>query len=133
MMRIWRYVPGKRSKTWLFLFLPIAFIIAFLISGISIMSLKVSLGSMDILIVAAISLIGALSICGFGYAGLRIAFMSCLMGILAGIAFMTYVFNRPIQWAGIVGLVSGAQTVFLFFLVGVNLQMISAMVKRRRG
>ena len=93
-MRFWSYIPAKRSRVWLFLFIPVSVIIALLIIASSILSLKLSVGSMDILIITIISLIGSLAICGFGYAGLRIAFISCVAGVIAGILFMTYVFNR---------------------------------------
>lgn len=131
-MRFWNYIPAKRSRVWLFLFIPVSVIITLLIIASSILSLKLSVGAMDILIITIISLIGSLAICGFGYAGLRIAFISCVAGVIAGVLCMTYVFNQSIQWPGIAGLVSGVQTAFLFFLVGVNLQMISVMLKRRR-
>lgn len=125
-------IPGKRDKKWVLLFFPAALIFFAMLASLSAAVLKVRLGGFDLLIMAAMALIAAAAVCGFGYAGLKIAFACTLAGVAAGIILMVYVFCQPVEWAGIVGLVSCAQAAFLFFLAGINLQMIWSAVRKRR-
>lgn len=131
-MKLWNFIPEKRNKYWLIAVIPLAVVIMFLLAGISCIMLSIRLSVMDAVLFGVISTIAAAAICGFGYAGLRIISGSCFIGTFAGVVFMAYVFLQPIEWVGVVGLVSGIQLAILFFLVGVNAQMISRIVSKRR-
>lgn len=131
-MSILNRLPEKRSKQWLMLIIPMACVICGLIALLSKVELSLSISSTDVGIWMFISVIAAVLICGFGYAGLKIAFQMTVIGVVAGIIFMAYVFAQPIETKGIVGLVSGVELTAIIAIVGVNLQMIHH-IRRRRG
>lgn len=95
-----RLLP-KRDMHW-FIGVPvIAPVLTAVLSLIVSRMLAITLGTFDIMILGMFSLIVALAICGFGYAGLLIASASCLVGVIVGIVFMIYVFTQPVEWKGI--------------------------------
>ncbi len=131
-MKISNLLPGKRDKRWL-MYIPLLMILIIsVLSALACGILKISIHSSDLVLFAVLAFLASASICGFSYAGLYIAAVSCLTGLAAGILFMAYVFTQPVQWAGIVGLVSGAQLAFIFFLTGVCAQMLYYLSKKRR-
>mgnify|MGYP004676242707 CR=1 FL=1 len=72
------------------------------------------------------------AVCGAFYAGLRIMGAVCAAGIPAGLVYMAHVFGSDAEYRGIVGLVSGAQLAFIFFLCGALAQMLHYLASRRR-
>lgn len=130
-MLIQNRLPKKRDKQWLMLIIPITLVICSFIALLSKIELSFSICSADIVIWIMIAAIAAGVICGFGYAGLKIAFKTTVIGIIAGIIFMAYVFAQPIENKGIIGLVSGVELTVIITIIGVNLQMIQYIRKKR--
>lgn len=130
LLRMW--IPGKRDKRWLIAIVPCAAVVCAALAAVSALSLQLHPGAADILLWAFLSLVAAGAVCGCGYAGFRIAALAGLAGVAAGIGTMAYIFAQPIEWRGIVGLVSCMQVAFLFFLVGVNAQMIFHFIQKKR-
>ena len=131
-MKVGNMLLEKRSKRWFLYIPPLMLVTVGIMAGLTCGILGTSLHSSDLTIFLVLSFIASAAICGFGYAGLYIAAGSCLAGLAAGLLFMAYIFTRPIQWAGIVGLVSGVQLAFIFFLIGVCIQMLVHLSKKRR-
>ncbi|MGI6030372.1 MAG: hypothetical protein ACOX7F_02605 [Eubacteriales bacterium] len=104
-----------------------------LLAGISMLMLHMRPGVADIIVWGMISMIAAAAVCGFMYAGLHLAAGASVLGIISGLAYMVYVFCQPVEWRGLVGLVSGVQVAFICFLIGINAQMILYVVKKRGG
>ena len=129
-----KWFAEKRDKRWIKLAAPVALMILMLLSVISQVQLGFRAGSADYIVWMTLALIGTAAICGFGYANLKVAFGFSVAGVLAGIIMMMYVFTQPVAQRGIVGLVSGAELAFIFFIAGINAQMIHyLMTKRRRA
>jgi hypothetical protein len=91
------------------------------------------MGTLDLIVCGSMAAIASIMICGFFYAGLYIAATAAVLGAVSGIAFMAYIFVQPIDHRGIVGLSSAAQMAFIFFLVGINSQMVFHWVKKIGG
>lgn len=125
-------IPGKRDKRWFLYMLPIMVIMVIAFALISKIQLQLSITTADLGIWIILSFISAASICGFGYAGLKTAMTTSVAGVLAGIIFMSYVFSQQIEAKGLVGLISGAELAFIFVIVGINLQMLQYLMKKRR-
>ncbi len=125
-------LPGKRDKQWLVFILPTAFALFLILAAASKIMLSLEVSSADVVVWCLLSGIAAAVLCGFGYADLKLAFGWSLAGVIAGILFMMYVFTRDIEMRGLVGLVSGAQLAFIFFIIGVNLQMLNYLRKKKR-
>ena len=124
-------VPGKRDMRWMLLILPLAACIWVVLAAVSMPMLQIRLTGTNSVIWMVLALIASISICGFLYAGLKISAGACVVGVLTGIIYMAYVFTRNIEGRGIVGLVSGAQVAALFFLIGVNIQMLCYLMNRK--
>lgn len=131
-MKTWKIPFKKRDRRWLICIIPVAVTAACIIAVTVHIMLGVAFNLSDSLIYLVLSLIASISICGFGYAGLFVASGACLAGLVLGIVFMAYVFTRPVEWAGIVGLVSGAELAFICFLVGVCFEMLLYLHNKRR-
>lgn len=129
----WKWWPGKRDKRWLALIPVMTLTLITVLLVMSKAMLGLNVGMADIFIWGVMALIASVAVCGFFYAGLTIAGSACMIGVAAGIIFMAYVFAQPVEWKGIVGLVSGAQLAFLCFLVGINAQMVRYVVQKRGG
>lgn len=125
-------LPGKRNKQWFVLIPPTAIAIFLILAAASKTMLSIEISSADIVIWCLISGIAAVVLCGLGYADLKLAFGWSFVGVIAGILFMMYVFTRDIEMRGLVGLISGAELAFIFFIIGVNLQMLNYLRKRKR-
>lgn len=128
--RTW-FLP-KRDRRWLIALPVTAGGIWSVIAGAARVLLGLSISGADALVWTGLSLTAAAAICGLGYAGLRAASVCSALGTAAGLAYMAYVFAQPIAYRGIIGLVSGAQVVLLFFLAGVNVQMICYLMRKNR-
>lgn len=126
-------LPGKRDKKWLIAIVPLAIGIGAVLAGFSAVMLDMQPAAADAAIWMTMALIASIAVCGFCYAGLKIAAAACVMGVIVGIGHMAYVFAQPVDWRGIAGLVSGAQAAFLFFLAGINLEMVCHVRKKRGG
>lgn len=131
-MKTWKIPFEKRDLRWLICIIPVAATVTCIIAVITHMMLGVAFNLTDSLIYSVLSLIASIGICGFGYAGLFVASGFCLTGLVLGILFMAYVFTRPIKWAGIVGLVSGAELAFICFLIGICFEMLLYLHNKRR-
>lgn len=122
----------KRDTRW-FLLIPVLCIsMSAVILTIIKLLLGIHLSGLDVAIVLGLSTVAAIAVCGFFYAGLKIAAYSCVTGCFAGIVYMAYVFMQPIELKGVVGIVSGVQIAFICILFGINAQMISYLFKRRK-
>lgn len=121
----------KRDKRWLMLMLPLAAAIWSTFAALSCIQLQLHPNRTDVVIWMFLAAILSAALCGFGYAGLKFAFGFTALGVMAGIGFMAYVFIRPVAHKGIVGLVSGMELLAFFFLVGINVQMLSHLRKKR--
>lgn len=122
----------KRDKRWLIVLPVTAGVIWGVIAGATRLLLGISPSGADAMLWTALSLVAAAAICGLGYAGLRAASICSTLGTTVGLAYMSYVFAQPIAYRGIVGLISGAQVVLLFFLAGVNVQMVCYLIRKNR-
>jgi len=90
-------------------------------------------GKFDLAISNALALVASVAICGLGYAGLKFASLSSALGVFFGIVYMSHVFiSGDMELKGLVGLLSGAQLAFIFFMVGINGQMIAHLINNRR-
>lgn len=125
--------PGKRDRRW-FLMLPVIWVtLVVVILIVSSSLLDFFPGKLDFAVSGALGLVAAASVCGFGYAGLKFASSCCAVGIISGIFYMSHIFmNGEMELKGLIGLISGAQLAFVFFLVGINGQMISHIINKRR-
>lgn len=126
------WLPEKRDKKWFLFMPPIIAIMMAVFFGTSKLLLHISIAKTDVIIWLFLSFIASAILCGFGYAGLKSAFLFSIVGILAGIVYMSYVFTRPIEARGIVGLVSGVQLAFIFIIIGINVQMLQYLKRKRR-
>ena len=126
---------GRRDPLWLFLIPAAAALLTIAMAVSSALLLKVAPSAADFVIFGALSFVASAAVCGLFYAGLNAAGALSAFGTAAGLVVMCCVFSRPIELRGVVGLVSGAQTAFLFFLLGINIQMIQYLIKklRRKG
>lgn len=127
-----KWFAKARDRRWLALFLPMTAILWLFIGGCSKILLDFRVSSLDAGIWLLMSFVASFAVCGFAYANLKIAFGFSAAGVIVGLAFMAYVFTRPIAAAGLVGLVSGAQVAFLFLIVGINIEMLRHISMRRR-
>ena len=111
--------------------IPFILSVTAILTGITHFMLMIPISRADLVVFGLLSLIAAIAVCGFAYAGLWIACACSLAGVVSGIGFMTYIFTKPIEWVGIVGLVSGVQLAFIFFLIGVCIQMLCYLSNKR--
>ncbi len=123
----------KRDKRWLIGMLPLAAVIWSVFAALSGILLRLRPNRTDMVIWLFLAVILSAALCGFGYAGLKLAFGFTALGIVAGIGLMAYVFTRPVAYKGIAGLVSGMELTVFFFLVGINVQMLGHLRKKRFG
>lgn len=127
-----KWFVRKRDKRWLWLMVPVAVMIWGCMAGLCGICLHLAASVSDRVIWALLAGIMSLALCGFGYADMKIAFGFTAAGIAAGLLFMAFVFSRQIAYRGIVGLVSGMELTFIFFITGINVQMVIYLMKRRR-
>lgn len=127
-----KWFAEKRDRRWLMLIAPIALVIWMLFAWISWLQLGVKTSGTDVFLWMLLAFIMSAVLGGFGYANLKIAFGFTAAGIFAGLGFMAYVFTRQVAYRGIVGLVSGVELTFIFFVIGINIQMLHHLMKGRR-
>lgn len=127
-------LPVKRDRKWFIMMLPaIALALALFILIASSRLLDFTPGRFDFIVAVSLALVGAVAICGFGYAGLKFAFACSALGVVSGLSYMSHIFmNGDMELKGLVGLLSGAELAFIFFLVGINGQMVIHVIKKRR-
>jgi hypothetical protein len=130
---VFRWLPGKRDKKWLYVLPVMAGIFCSILAGVSTATLCFQITVNDILLWGGSSLAASVAVCGLFYAGLSIAGVVSFIGILAGIVHTCFVFLQPIEWRGLVGYVSGVQLAFMFFLTGINAQMILYLWNKRKA
>lgn len=125
--------PGKRDRRWFaILLITWGLLFAFTLTAASYF-LNFTPGKLDFGVCGGLTLIEALAVCGFGYAGLRFASLCCAFGAVSGFIYMSHIFiNGNMELKGLVGLMSGAQLAFIFFMVGLNGQMIAHLMNKRR-
>lgn len=120
----------KRDIRW-FLLIPIIFTIISLIMFISIkLFLNITPTLLDMGIIIVLSLLASAFISSFFYMDLKIAAYISIAGCISGIGYMLYIFIQPIDFNGIVGIISGVQLTFIFFLVGVNIELLRYLIKK---
>lgn len=124
-------MPGKKDKWWITVFSWLSLCFFITIAGLSHFLLDMHVSMADAVLWIAMAIAASAAVCGFFYAGLRIAATMSLLGALSGIGCVGYVFMQPVQLRGIVGLVSGMQLAFIFFLVGINAQMIAYIISKK--
>lgn len=126
--------PAKRDRKWL-IALPAAWLLlTIFILTISSHLLNFTPGTFDLALSSAVSLVGAVAVCGFGYAGLKLASLCSALGIISGLLYMSHIFiHGNMEFKGLAGLLSGAELAFIFFMVGINGQMIAHMINKRRA
>lgn len=122
---------GKRSPKWFFVLPPLWLVICGSITGASILFLEFHPAKIDLAIFSGLSMVAALAICGLGYAGLRLAAAITFTGVVAGLFYMSHIFIAgQMELKGVIGLISGAQLAFIFFIVGLNGQMIAYLINK---
>ena len=127
-----KFLPGKFSRRWFAVFPAMALAVAAVIGALARVSLRISPGGAELFIWTVMAALASAAVCGAFYAGLRIMGAVCAAGIPAGLVYMAHVFGSDAEYRGIVGLVSGAQLAFIFFLCGALAQMLHYLASRRR-
>lgn len=125
-------LPQKHDWRW-FLMIPVMAALIMVVMGASsyfILDLRAS--STDLFIFGLLALIEAGVVCGLLYSGLRIAGGISLTGVILSLIAMIYVFLQPIEYRGLVGLVTGIELAFVCLLIGINIQLLNYLIQKRK-
>lgn len=127
------FFAKSRDTRWLALLLPVAGFLFLVLAVLFQTQLQFKATSADYVIWGVLAFLAAFAVCGFGYANLKLAFGCTAVGIVTGLVCMVYVFHQAIPYPGISGLVTGTEWMVIALIIGVNLEMLLHLYKKKRG